>query len=73
MTFAHLIEGPNHEHSTIYQLRAAMRLTQVGWIGHATGAFYPWDEPPYGIEPGGFTPCYIKDDEHPSPQITRSG
>jgi hypothetical protein len=31
---------------------------QVGWRGQS-GAFYPLDQPPYGIERGSFSPMYV--------------
>jgi hypothetical protein len=32
-------------------------VEQIGWIGQS-GRVYPLDKPPYGIEPGSFSPLY---------------
>ena len=41
---------------------------QVGWLGQ-TGRVYELDKPPYGIEPGSFSPLWVLIDDDLTPML----
>jgi hypothetical protein len=59
MGFAEMMEGPR---TKINRFDRKNWMTQVGWIGHKKGKFYPWpSQPTETEEPGGYSPVYMED------------
>lgn len=57
--FAEMMEGPRKK---MFKFDENHWMTQVGWIGHKRGKFYPWpSQPTSRQEPGGYSPVYMED------------
>lgn len=56
-----MLEGPR---KTVMNFVQDHWMTQIGWLGHRDGTFYPWPTiPTKGEEPGGYSPVYLEDGE----------